>query len=206
MPSTSSADRPWIVRGDTPAALLVPRSAPLPTQDDVEAAYERGRAEGRRAAEAERAQAVLALQEAAHGARRELAHHFEQTRVSTIALSVDLATELARWLVNHAIALEPSVLRTRIDQALESIADERGARFFVAHSMVELVRGWLGAEAVVDADPTLEPGELRIDAGHASLDATYEVALGRARAALITSFEHGQPDAPIVIRDVREHV
>jgi flagellar biosynthesis/type III secretory pathway protein FliH len=188
MSSNPIADRPWIVRGDAPTALLVPRSEPLPTKVDVDAAYERGRADGRRAAETEREHAVVALHAAAVGAQREIAEGIERAHATTVALAVDLATELTRWLVNDAVATDPSVLRARLELALEAIADERNARFVVSPSVADLVQTWVGADAVVETDPVLQPGELRIEAGHASLDATYDVALGRARDALIRSF------------------
>jgi flagellar assembly protein FliH len=177
-----------VVRGEAPTALLVPRVEPPPTREDVEAAYARGVEEGRRAAATERAHAVLALQETAAVAQRALAEHLDRTRATTISLSVDLASELARWLVDRAIDIEPQLLRRRIDLALDAIADERQARFVVAPCMVDLVQDWLGTDTPVDGDPALAPGELRIDAGHADLDATYDVALGRAREALVQSF------------------
>jgi flagellar biosynthesis/type III secretory pathway protein FliH len=204
-----SSDRRWIVRGDSPAALLVPRVDPPPTRDDVEAAYERGLDDGRHAAESERAHAVLALQTAAQAAQRALAEHIERTRATTVSLAVDLATDLARWIVNDAIAADPTVLRRRIEQAVDAIADERtgradGPSFVVAPCMVDLVKVWLGADATVEGDALLDPGELRIDAGHASLDATYDVALGRARAALVDALQGRAFDHPLDHLDVRE--
>jgi flagellar biosynthesis/type III secretory pathway protein FliH len=189
MTSSPLTDRPWIVRGDSPTALLVPRAQPLPTADDVAASYERGRADGRRAAEAEREHAAVALHASAIAAQQSITEGLERARATTVALAVDLATELTRWLVNEAVTADPNVLRARLELAMEAIADEREAHFVVAASMADLVQTWLGPDAVVEADPTLEPGELRIDAGHASLDATYDVALGRARDALIRSFD-----------------
>jgi flagellar assembly protein FliH len=203
--ASARADRSWVVRGDTPAALLVPRVEPPPTREDVEAAYARGLEEGRSAAAAERAHAVLSLQESARAAAHALADHIERTRATMVSLSVDLATELAQWLVNDAIAVDPVLLRNRIDLAVDAIADERDARFVVAPCMVELVRDWLGADTDVDGDPALAPGELRIDAGHASLDATYTVALERARSALMRSLESSAFEPSAIDRiDVRE--
>jgi flagellar biosynthesis/type III secretory pathway protein FliH len=172
------------MRGDSPA-VLVPRAAPLPTPQDVEDAFQRGREEGRRVAESERAHAVLALQAAASSARQDLADQHASVRAVAITLAVDLASELARWLVNQAIAADPQVLRVRVEQALETVADEREARVVVSPSMVDLVSSWLGSDAIVEGDAALDVGELRIEAGHASLDATYAAALGRARDALI---------------------
>jgi flagellar biosynthesis/type III secretory pathway protein FliH len=197
MRSSARGDRSWVVRGEVPTALLVPRVDPAPTREDVEAAYARGVEDGKRAAAAEQAHAVIALQEAAQAAQRALAEHLDRTRATTISLSVDLATELARWLVDHAIEVDPELLRRRIDLALDAIADERQARFVVAPCMVDLVQGWLGADTSVDGDPALAPGELRIDAGHADLDATYDVALGRAREALVQSFAHFDLREPV---------
>jgi flagellar biosynthesis/type III secretory pathway protein FliH len=200
-----SSDRAWIVRGDSPAALLVPRADPPPTRADVDAAFERGRVEGLRAAEADRAHSVIALQAAAQSAQRALSEHIDRARTTTVALAVDLATELARWLVDDAIAVDPTLLRRRIELAVDAIADERtgrseGPHFVVAPCMVDLVQVWLGAGNTVEGDPHLAPGELRIDAGHASIDATYDVALGRARDALVDSFQRLASDH----LDVRE--
>jgi flagellar biosynthesis/type III secretory pathway protein FliH len=187
--SSDAADRTWVLRGQSPAALLVPRVEPPPTRDDVDAAYEQGLEEGLRRAAAERAHAVHELQRAAQAARADLATHIESMRARTTSLSVDLATELTRWLLDEAIELDPTRLRGRIDLALDAIADERDARFVVAPCMVDLVRSWLGTDTEVEGDPQLHPGELRIEAGHARLDATYDVALARARRALVASFE-----------------
>jgi flagellar biosynthesis/type III secretory pathway protein FliH len=189
LPDAGAIDRPWIVRGDAPVAVLVPRAAPLPTVQDVDDAFRRGYEEGFRLAEAERAHAVVALQAAASAARQDVADLHVRTRATTVTLAVDLAAQLARWLVNTAIAADPDVLRLRVEHALDAIADERAPRVVVATSMVEQVRAWLGSDAIVEGDAALDVGELRIDAGHASLDATYDGALGRARDALIEALD-----------------
>jgi flagellar biosynthesis/type III secretory pathway protein FliH len=188
--TSSEPIRSWVVRDAGTAALLVPLAAPPPTAEDVDAAYTRGVEDGLRSAEQQQAHAVVALQDAARSAQLELSAHIERSRATTISLAVDLATELARWMVNEAIAADPAVLRSRVELALDAIADEPRATFVVAPCMVDHVRRWLGTDASVEGDDGLDPGELRVDAGHATLDATYDVALARARAALVASYDH----------------
>ena len=190
--NAGAVDRPWVMRGDSPA-VLVPRAAPLPTSEDVEDAFRRGREEGRRDAESERAHAVLGLQTAASSARQDLADQHASIRAIAITLAVDLASELARWIVNQAITSDPQVLRARLEQALEAIADEREPRIVVSPSMVDLVSSWLGSDTIVEGDASLDVGELRIEAGHANLDATYAAALERARVALIQALNSPNP-------------
>jgi flagellar biosynthesis/type III secretory pathway protein FliH len=186
-------ERAWVVRGEAPATVLVPRSAPLPTLDDVADAYARGRDEGRRDAEAERAHAVLALRDACAQERVELAHHRERTHAATTIMAVELATTLARWLVCEAVAADPDLMRARVERALDAVADQRELRVVVAPAMVELVASWVDGDVTVDADAALAAGELRIDAGHAALDATFDTALARARDALVQSLDMPSP-------------
>ena len=184
---TTGLQRQWVVRpaGDDLLAAAFPAVARrVIGEEDLAEAYERGRADARAEAEAERDRALLGLADKIAAARTECLGALAEVRVDHSRHLTDLAFEVARWLVVGEVSTDPEVVRRRVLDALEQAGDDAPFVVRVEPGSVERAQGWVGPDVTVEADPTLAPGELEVVSAAASLSGRFDDAFTRVRTLL----------------------
>ena len=152
---------------------------------ELDAAYQSGMADGRRAAEADGLAAMPKVAAAIDRAVAGLAEAAAGQARDDVAALVEYATEIARWILGRELATDPAAILGRIESALVGLNPNGRLVLRVSPEAADLVGRWAeGRDAEVIADPALEPGEARIDAGDASADLTWAQAFSRVREAL----------------------
>lgn len=174
------------------------------TDDRVEAlereAFERGVASSRKQSEAlERA--CAALEAGAAGLRRTsharlLAHR---------ELMLDLASEIATAWVGRELALDRELLGRALDQALEGVRSLEPDRLLLsvedAASLLEAaeerVEHWRTEHRLeLVEEPSLQPGEFRIEARQGSIDGRLESVRTRLREGLAEALSETLAEDP----------
>lgn len=151
---------------------------------ELDAAYQSGMADGRRAAEADGLAAMPHVAAALDRAAAELAEAVAGRAAGDTEALLGYATEIARWILGRELQADPAAVIGRIETALAGLSPNSRLVVRVAPASADLVRRWAeGRDADVVADPTLAPGEARLDAGHAGADLTWTQAFDRVRAA-----------------------
>ena len=146
-------------------------------------AYQRGVMDGREAAERDGAAAVPRLVEAITAATAgAAAAAADQVRADTAAL-LELATEIAAWMVGEQAAMDATILTTRLATALDGLVPTAPLAIEVAPAQAETVRAWAGPAATVTTNPSLGPGDAVLSAGAAVADLRLDEAVRRALAA-----------------------
>lgn len=154
---------------------------------EVAAAYRAGLADGRAQAEREGVAAVPHLVAALERAAEQVDAAAAAARAAASRAVADAAMELATWIVRREVSIDPSLLAGRLAEALSHLQPAGPAVVRVAPGLAEAVRAWAaeaGVAAVVEADPSLVPGEARIVADDCGADLTLAAAVARAREAL----------------------
>ena len=152
---------------------------------EVDAAYESGLAEGRRAAEADGLAAMPKVGAALDRATAELALAITDRTAGDAETLLGYATEIARWILGRELQADPAAVIGRIQGALDGLNPNGRLVVRVAPATADIVRRWAeGRDADVVADPALAPGEARIAAGDAAADLTWAQAFHRVREAL----------------------
>ena len=180
--------------GFDPSEVEAPESEPsvVWTDDRVEAlereAFEQGVASGRKESEAlERA--CAALEAGAAGLRRTSAERLLAHR----ELMLDLVAEIATTWVGRQLALDRELLGGALDQALESVRSLAPDRLLLgvedAASLLEAaeerVEHWRTEHRLeLVEEPSLHPGEFRIEARQGSVDGRLDSVRTRLRDAL----------------------
>lgn len=151
---------------------------------EVDAAYQSGVADGRRAAEADGLAAMPNVAAALDRAAAELAAAVAGRAAGDAETLLGYATEIARWILGREVEADPAAVIGRIETALAGLSPNSRLVVRVSPASVDLVRRWAeGRDADVVADPSLTAGEARLDAGHAAADLTWAQAFNRVRAA-----------------------
>jgi flagellar biosynthesis/type III secretory pathway protein FliH len=151
---------------------------------EVDAAYQSGVADGRRAAEADGLAAMPRLAAAIDGAVAGLGEALAERAAADADTLVGFATEIARWILGRELETDPAAVLGRIEAALDGLSVNSRLIVRVAPEAVELVSRWAeGRDADVIGDPSLTPGEARLAGGAASADLTWAPAFSRVREA-----------------------
>jgi flagellar biosynthesis/type III secretory pathway protein FliH len=151
---------------------------------EVEAAYQSGLADGRRAAEADGLAAMPKVATALDRAITGLAEATAARAEADDAALVAYATEIARWILGRELAADPAAVLGRIEGALNGLSPNGRLVLRVAPETADLVSRWgEGRDADVIPDATLSPGEARIAAGDAVADLTWGQAFNRVQEA-----------------------
>jgi len=151
---------------------------------EVDAAYQAGMADGRRAAEAAGLGAMPEVALAVKAATAQLGDQIAARAAADAGDLVGYAVEIARWILGRELAADPAAVVTRIEQALESLLPNGNLVIRVAPDAVDVVgRSAVGRGAEVIGDPDLGPGEARLEAGDAAADLTWAQAFDRVRQA-----------------------
>ncbi len=176
-----------------------PAPAPAPAGPDLEAmrreAFEAGREAGRAERPPGEAEARAAATRLLEAAARELAEsRVEYLRAQRGAL-VELAVAIAERILDREVSTDPAALVASVEAALDAVPDEEPAVVHLAPAdHASLCAGEGEAPAVlarhgveVAADAALAPGDVRVRAGAARVDARRERLLERIREALLPS-------------------
>jgi flagellar biosynthesis/type III secretory pathway protein FliH len=162
---------------------------------EVEAAHERGRAEGRREGR-ELARAELEMLGASvRQAIEEGLARLSAWREAEAARTVELALALARHVVGRE-SLTGAEVAERVRRALAEI-DDGPLEVAVHPDQLETVGAALAGEPVtIRPEVALELGEARVEGPWASAELTFEAAFEVLREALVEpSAERGPPSA-----------
>jgi flagellar biosynthesis/type III secretory pathway protein FliH len=144
-------------------------------------AFEAGRREGFAAGQADMAGAADRVQNALAGAAADLA----RVRTACVADAIDVAFEVAEFVLGRAPHDGGESLGARIESALRSIDEEElvvtihPQDWDAVGAAVRLPNG-----VSIERDPSLRPGEARIGGRWASAELTREAALAVAREVL----------------------
>ena len=152
---------------------------------EIDAAYQSGMAEGRRAAEADGLAAMPKVAAALDRAAAELPRAVADRTAGDSETLLGYASEIARWILRRELRDDPAAVIGRIEGTLAGLSLNARLVVRVAPESVELVRRWAEGrdDADVVADPTLSTGEARLTAGHAGADLTWAQAFDRVRTA-----------------------
>jgi len=180
------------VRSDRPRSLLVdagasraaftPANRPvLYSHEDVDDAYARGFVAGTSDAEADLRRACNAIAERVATARDTVVDELRRIDAARRDEIVEFAFEVARWLVQAELEIDPSKVLQRLEGALPDRHDDVTVR--VAPSLVDVVRT-AAPDVKVIGDAALTPGDVIISGPNAQLDGTIDDALDRLRTYL----------------------
>jgi flagellar biosynthesis/type III secretory pathway protein FliH len=145
-------------------------------------AFESGRREGFAAGRADVQGSVARVD----GALRDAVGSLAQLRAAAIDQTLNVALEIAEFVVGELPTDEGRALATRIADAIANLDDENIV--IAIHpqdwdAVAELVR--LPNGVSIQRDPSLRPGEARISGRWATAELTREAALQVAREALL---------------------
>ncbi|HVV35258.1 MAG TPA: FliH/SctL family protein [Acidimicrobiales bacterium] len=158
--------------------------APVVTvsREEVDAAYQRGLEDGQAGSLAALPRLVSALDEAV----ADIKASWAQQQVDDRRAIIDLAAELAQWMLGRELEHDPALAVAQVNEAVANVLSDEEITVYVAPELVDVIEtNWHPAQhASVQADPTLLRGELRVVAGVSTADLRWAVALDRAREAL----------------------
>jgi flagellar biosynthesis/type III secretory pathway protein FliH len=175
--------RPRVVRGGDVRVLLgAVALAPVFTEADLAAAYERGAHDARAAMSLDREASVAALAGAVQHISASLDQELAVMHAEFSERIVSDACTIARWLVRHELSANPNLMRDRVEAALRDL-DDRDTVVTVSADMVDLVTEWLPGCAVRSA-PELATGDVRISSAKTTVDGSIDDAISRLRDAL----------------------
>lgn len=158
--------------------------------DGAAEGYERGFAEGERAARAEQEPAVQALLAALGEAAEELRTHEARWLANLEENVAALAVVVARHIVQREVTADPALLRTLVDGALAQFPVDHAVTVRVHPEELQAVRTLQGeagvplAELRWVADPAVGRGGCLVEGRERILDGRLDVALERAYRAL----------------------
>ncbi len=187
-PEAAATAAEGVASGAAPSAS----SADLDPEDALRRAFEEGRAAGRdelpwREAEALRSSAA-ALGAAAEALERDRASYLAAHRHEAVELAVAIAERIA----GRALHTDAAALGSLIERAAERVGGEAGpVRVRLSARDRETLAAGEGDERLVggapvafETDPDLTPGDVRVEAGAARVDARLSELLRRVREAL----------------------
>ena len=167
--------------GDSRAAFT-PTNRPIThTQEDLDDAYARGFVAGAADAQADLRQACNQIAAGLVDARDVVVRELRRIDAERRDDIVEFAFEVARWLVQAELQIEPARILSRLQSALPDRLDDVAVR--VAPSLVDVVRT-AAPEVKVIGDAALAPGDVIIAGPNARLDGTIDDALERLRTYL----------------------
>jgi flagellar biosynthesis/type III secretory pathway protein FliH len=152
------------------------------TREEVDAAYQQGFADGQGGAMAALPRLIASLDEAV----ADIKTSWTQQQATDRKVIVDLAAELAQWMLGRELEHDPSLAVAQVSDAVANVISDEEVKVFVAPELVEVIESnWHPTQhASVHADSSLLRGELRVVAGVSTADLRWAVALERAREAL----------------------
>jgi flagellar biosynthesis/type III secretory pathway protein FliH len=172
-----------ILVAGAPARAAFQPVAPLPTftQEELDDAYARGFLAGAEDAQAEARRAANQIAAGMETARDAMIAELRRIDAARREEIVDFAFEIARWLVQTEITLDPQKVTARLEAALPDRSD--GLVIRVAPMLVDIAKAAV-PDAQVVGDASLAPGDLRLVAPDSQIDGTLDDALTRLRVFL----------------------
>ena len=178
----SDTSRATLTYVDGSRAAFRPAERPVTfSQEELDDAYARGFLAGTDDADAETRRATVRIADGLTQARAAVVEELRRIDAARRDEIVDFAFEVARWLVQAEIRLEPKRILARLEAAMPDRPDEIVVR--VAAALVPVVQHAVPGVKVL-ADPALGLGDLRIIGPDSQIEATVEDALDRLRVFL----------------------
>lgn len=150
-------------------------------QEDLDDAYARGFVAGTADAQADLRQACNKIASGVSNARDVVVDELRRIDAERRDDIVEFSFEVARWLLQAELRIEPAQILQRLQAALPDRLDDVAVR--VAPALVDIVRTSV-PEVKVIADSALALGDVRITGPNAHLDGTIDDALERLRSYL----------------------
>jgi flagellar assembly protein FliH len=166
-------------------------AAPRPdvfTQEDVDAAYTRGYLAGSEEAQGDVRAALHGVASKLDEARRTLIEELHRADAARREEVVQLAFEVAQWLLQEELKADPARVLPRVAAALPDRHEQVTVR--VAPALVAVV-AQAHPDVHVTGDPALVPGDVVIEGTDSQIDGTIEDALVRLRGFLRTDDDGG---------------
>lgn len=167
------------------ADVLLDPATRARVDQEVAAAYEQGRQDGRREAEAAAARAGSAVVAQVEAALDRAHEELAASRAEDGARALDLAIRIAEELVGVSVAERTTGLVTRVQQVLAAVDDTDlvlHASPDEVHVLSEELRHVAGL--TVEMDPSLGHGEARITGPWSDADLTWDATWASIRSAL----------------------
>lgn len=152
-------------------------------QEDIDAAYAAGLAAAQEEAMANLPRLLDSLRAAVDDVKTSWVRQAAEDRHTL----VDMAAELAQWMVGRELRLDPSLAVLQADDVLNEInSDAPEVTVFVPPELVEVLESsWHpDRHASVRGDTNLLSGEMRVVAGVSTADLRWADALSRVHEAL----------------------
>lgn len=176
---------------------------PPEPEPDVEARCRAAFEAGREAARAELPWSEAERLESAIGAFEKAARAFDAERGAYLRSQrgalVDLSVHLAEWILAREVAADRKAVAALVERAVAVLPPHPEIAVHLAPADHALLAAGGAAEADaarLTADPALEPGDVRVEAGAATLDARRKVLLERAREILAPAVDAERADEP----------
>lgn len=149
---------------------------------DVEAAYQAGLQDGRASGTGAIPSMVAALDQAA----AQVASATRARHADDVGALLDVAAELAQWLVGRELSEDPTAVVSLLDQLVADFPSTDALTVRVAPELVPVVEAeWATrAGAVVVADPALAAGEVELATPVTTASLRFAAALATARRLL----------------------
>jgi hypothetical protein len=116
--------------------------------------------------------------------------HFES---NARALIIDMALVAARVFVGETGSVE--AIKNVVAKAIESLPLTPGMTLHVAAANAEALKGQLPATLRISVDPSLKPGDCRLESDSGGVDARLEVRAHELRQRLLAALLDGRGDA-----------
>jgi flagellar assembly protein FliH len=176
----------------SPEATSAEAAAPEP-EELLRQTYERGREAGRAELPWREAEALQSARAALEKAARALGDERRETLRAQRETVIELALAVAGRILEREVAARLDALEPLLERALTLLADKAPLVLYLAPRDLETLRAG-GAPAIealadgvlekIDADPELLPGNARLAAGSAGVDASIHTILAQFRSEL----------------------
>jgi hypothetical protein len=190
---TPVAPPPWVRALPEPAAAAVieapktatPAAPPPPSPDEVAAPFKAKIAELERQLAAERARMVETT--------KKVEADLQQFESNARALIVDMALVAARVFVGEVVSAD--AVKNAVGKAVENLSLTPGMVLRIAAANAEALKDHVPQELKIVVDPTLKPGDCRLDSDSGGVDARLEVRAHELRQRLLATLLDGRGDA-----------
>jgi hypothetical protein len=185
-PGTPVAPPPWVRMLEPPPVEFEeppePPPPPPPSPEQIVAPFKAKIAELERQIAAERARMV----EVAHKVDADL----QQFESNARALIVDMALVAARVFVGETVPAE--AVKNAVGKAIENLPLTPGMTLHVAAAHAEALKNQVPATLKIAVDPSLKPGDCRLESDSGGVDARLETRAHELRQRLLATLLDGR--------------
>ncbi|MBF0401043.1 MAG: hypothetical protein HQL90_09785 [Magnetococcales bacterium] len=100
-------------------------------------------------------------------------------------LLVETAIMMARQLLGHELSIDPTEVSHRVQRGLEQMAERRDVVIYLAPDTAALLQNMVAFEKLrIEADPTVEPGSVRLESDFGGIEDNLDQQLAEMEAGL----------------------